>query len=139
MENYLVWMMFAAALAGAEMLSGTFYLLVYGMACAAGAAVAWFGFGLAPQYLVAASCAVLGTFWLRRNPIVRPAASSESLDIGQAVTLISWKSPTLARVRYRGADWDAELTDAPLPDCHTFFIVGQRGNTLLVDATPPQQ
>ncbi|WP_168163859.1 hypothetical protein [Jeongeupia sp. USM3] len=35
-----------------------------------------------------------------------------------------------------GADWDAEFAEPA--DRARFYIVGQRGNTLLLDTSPPQ-
>ncbi|WP_374352406.1 NfeD family protein [Chitinimonas sp.] len=150
MSAYLVWFVLAAVLAGLELLSGTFYLLLYGLACAMGGLLAWAGAGEAWQYGLSAVFAVAGTIWLRRRKFLKPAETSESLDIGQRVSVESWTGENTARVRYRGTGWDAELA-APLSAGNStdtvallvgtasladrpsvLFIVGQRGNTLLV-------
>ncbi|MGQ5522773.1 NfeD family protein [Chitinimonas sp. PSY-7] len=139
MDNYIIWFVLGLALAGAEMLVGGFYLLVCGIAAGLGGLVAWAGLGFPIQLLAAALCAIAGTFWLRRNPISRPGGP-QSLDLGQRVEVEHWKSATQLRVRYRGAGWDAELTSA-LSDNGAppteLYIIGQRGNTLLVAPTPP--
>ncbi|PHV12685.1 NfeD family protein [Chitinimonas sp. BJB300] len=138
MDNYIIWFVLGLALAGTEMLVGTFYLLVCGIAAGIGGIVALAGFSLPIQLLAAALCAVAGTLWLRRNPISRPTGP-QSLDLGQRVEVEHWKSATQLRVRYRGAGWDAELataiTDQDLPV--ELYIIGQRGNTLLVALMPP--
>ncbi|MDN3578253.1 NfeD family protein [Chitinimonas viridis] len=137
MENYLVWFVLAAALIGLEMLVGTFYLLVYGLACALGGVAAWAGLTVVPQLVVAALGAVSGTVWLRLHPMSARRKGSDSLDIGQRVEVESWKTDTQLRVRYRGTSWDAELL-APLSDRPTsLYIVAQRSNTWVVAAEPP--
>ncbi|WP_269531718.1 NfeD family protein [Chitinimonas sp. BJYL2] len=138
MENYAVWFILALALAGAEMLSGTFYLLMYAVAAGVGGLAAWAGLPVPAQLALAAACAVGGSMWLRKYPLQR-AAGPQSLDLGQRVEVETWHSPTSVRVRYRGTSWDGE-TDAPADESArpaTFYIVGQRGNTLLLSATPP--
>ena len=91
---------------------------------------------LVPQLLAAAACAIAGTLWLHKHPISRGKAVP-SLDLGQRVEVEQWKSATALRVRYRGAGWDAEVAEA-LPDqAVALYIVGQRGNTLLLASTPP--
>lgn len=140
MTPYMLWFVFALILAGAEMLTGTFYLLVYGGAAAVGGLAALAGLGTVPQLVAAALCAVAGTVWLRRHPISRKAAGSQSLDLGQRVEVEQWKSETVLRVRYRGTGWDAELAGPPAAPPErpaTLYIVGQRGNTLLLSSLPP--
>lgn len=141
MENYLIWFVLAAALIGLEMLVGTFYLLVYGLACALGGVAAWAGLPVVPQLVVGALGAVSGTVWLRLHPVSAKHKGSDSLDIGQRVEVESWKTDTHLRVRYRGTSWDAELQaplQAPLPDRPTsLYIVAQRSNTWVVSAEPP--
>jgi len=138
MENYLVWFVLAAALIGLEMLVGSFYLLMYGLACALGGVAALLGLPVVPQLGAVAIGGVAGTLWLRRQPINRQPGG-DSLDIGQQVKAEQWKSDSQLRIRYRGTTWDAEL-QAPLADRpDTLYIVGQRSNTFIVAAQPPQQ
>lgn len=142
MSPYLVWFALAVLLAGLEMLSGTFYLLLYGLACAIGGVIALLGLGDELQYAIAGLVAIAGTLWLRRRDFLKPAATSGSLDIGQKVEVESWRGEAAARVRYRGTRWDAELApqligspQAERPQ--VLYIVGQRGNTLIVAEAPP--
>ncbi|MBV8657102.1 MAG: NfeD family protein [Burkholderiales bacterium] len=137
MSNYILWFVFAALFAGLELLSGTFYLLLYGVSCVVGAVAALLGFNWNLQLIIAAICAVGATLWLRRHPIVRPAHGTQSLEIGQRVTVESWKTDTLLRVKYRGAGWDAELAQKVETRPDTLVITGQRGNTLIVSPEPP--
>jgi membrane protein implicated in regulation of membrane protease activity len=155
MSNYVYWFGLGVALAGFELLSGTFYLLLYGIAFGIGGLIALLGAGEMFQYGGAGLTAIVGTMWLRRRSFLKPATTAESFDIGQRVTVEQWTGEHAARVRYRGTGWDAELVE-PLADGSTtdtvallvgtasladrpavLYIVGQRGNTLLLSDQPP--
>lgn len=139
-QAYILWSVAALALAGIEMLVGTFYLLVWGLACGAAALAAYLGAGLPLQVVVGSAVGLAGTFWLRRHPITlrsRHPSQSDSLEIGQIVTVEHWESAQRARVRYRGTSWDAELTEAGAEKPAQLYIVGQRANLLLVATHPP--
>ena len=58
MQAYMVWWILAAVLVGVELTSGTFYLLVYGVAAAVAGVAAWLGAGMVVQLLTAAVIAV---------------------------------------------------------------------------------
>ena len=66
MSAYWIWWIAAAALVGAELLTGTFYLLVVGIALAFGGAAAWFDASVPLQWLIAAALGVIGTVMLQR-------------------------------------------------------------------------
>src|SRR6516165_5105819 len=53
MATYWMWWVVAAALIAAELLSGTFYLLMIGIAVACAGVAAWIGWDLAYQWLTA--------------------------------------------------------------------------------------
>ncbi len=65
MQAYVWWWILAAVLVGVELTSGTFYLLVYGIAAAAAGVAAWLGAGFVVQLLTAGVIAALGTLALR--------------------------------------------------------------------------
>ncbi|MFC4160279.1 NfeD family protein [Chitinimonas lacunae] len=137
-QPYALWLIAALALAGVEMLIGTFYLLVWGIGCAAAGVAAYFGADLPLQLVLGSAIGLAGTFWLRRHPLTRrPRGEADSLEIGQPVTVEHWQSAQRARVRYRGAGWDAELTGETDVQPQQLYIVGQRGNVLLVAPHPP--
>ena len=54
MQAYVVWWIVAAVLVAVELTSGTFYLLVYGIAAVVAGLAAWFGAGVTAQLLIAA-------------------------------------------------------------------------------------
>src|ERR1019366_2479536 len=90
METYLVWLAAGFVLVIAELVSGTFFLLVLGIAAFAGSAAAWFGLGFWLEALCSSVVAVAGVFWVRQQRKTRPQPDMASLDVGQAVTLDAW-------------------------------------------------
>ena len=133
-----VWWIAAAALVGAELLTGTFYLLAVGIAAAIGGAAAWLGAGLPLQYLVAGGLAVVLTIaahqWRRRQA---PPQQQRSLDVGQTVHVQMWNPDGTARVAYRGTLWDAELEAPGTPHADTLYIVATRGSVLVLSDRRP--
>ncbi len=143
MDLWIIWLVAGLALVIAELVTGTFYLLVIGMGAFAGALVAWFEGGLIAQSIVSGLIAVAGAYlvhlWHARQP--KTAEGSNFLDRGQAVVLEGWsnESARIARVKYRGSTWEARLShpeERPSPGS-TLYIEGQDGSTLLIAATPP--
>jgi membrane protein implicated in regulation of membrane protease activity len=140
MDAYLVWLAAGFVLVIAELVSGTFYLLILGIAAFIGSAAAWFGLGRWLQVLIAAAGAIGGMVWVHRQRKSNPQASMKSLDIGQAVTLDSWISQEqgVARVRYRDALWDAQVEgERAFAAGQILFIHDVAGSTLKVAGTKP--
>src|ERR1039457_2498437 len=111
METYLVWLAAGFVLVIAELVTGTFFLLVLGIAAFAGSATAWFGLGFWVEALCAAAVAIAGVSWVQRHRKTMPQPDMASLDVGQAVTLDAWvnREQGAARVKYRNTLWDAEV------------------------------
>ena len=102
----------------AELLTGTFYLLVMGIGAFAGAAIAWGGGSFFLQAFGACAVALLGTgVVLYFTPKRAATASDNLLDQGSPVELESWvdASTGLARVKHRGASWEARVVSASRP------------------------
>jgi membrane protein implicated in regulation of membrane protease activity len=140
MDAYLLWAVAGIVLIIVEMLTGTFYLLVLGIAALIAAGAAWFGLSLWVQAVVTAAVTVAGVMLVNRYRSRSAPASKRSLDIGQSVTLESWISEAdgLARVSYRNAQWEARVTGDRVPDGRVFYIHAVEGNTLVVSAAKPQ-
>ncbi|NMM80836.1 hypothetical protein B2J86_07800 [Acidovorax sp. SRB_14] len=137
-DSTLWWLMTGAAIV-AELLTGTFYLLMLAIGLAAGALAAHLGAEMAVQLVVAAVVgggAVFACYLVRRrSPGVQPAASNRdvNLDVGETVQVDAWNPDGTAQVRYRGAQWTVLLRpgNAPSPGLHRVAeVVGSR---LLVD------
>ncbi len=140
METYLVWLAAGFVLVIAELVTGTFFLLVLGIAAFAGSATAWFGLGFWVEALCAAAVAVAGVFWVRRQRKTGPQHDMASLDVGQAVTFDAWisREQGAARVKYRNTLWDAEVEgEREFDQGEVLFIRAVEGNTLKVAKRKP--
>lgn len=140
MDAYLLWLIVGIVLIIVEMTTGTFYLLVLGIAALAASAAAWFGQSFWVQAVITAAVAVAGVILVNRYRGKNVSAAKKSLDIGQSVTLESWISEAdgLARVNYRDAQWEARVTGERTPGGKVFYIHAVEGNTLLVSAARSQ-
>jgi membrane protein implicated in regulation of membrane protease activity len=144
MDLWVIWAVIGFVLVIAELVTGTFYLLVIGLGAFAGAVVAWMGGNALVQAGVAGAFAIVGVWlvhlWHRAQP-TEPPGRSNFLDRGQPVVLESWanEQARVARVKYRGTTWDARVLEAgaePVPGT-TLYIEGHEGGMLLVAAVPP--
>jgi membrane protein implicated in regulation of membrane protease activity len=138
MADYWLWWIVAIVLAGAELVTGTFYLLAIGVAFAIGGVAALLGASIALQWLVAGVLALVGTslahHWRRRRG--EPPSQPE-LDVGARVRVETWHADGTARVLYRGTHWDAVLASKATPRRSTMYIVATRGSTLVLGAEQP--
>jgi len=138
MATYVYWFLAGLILLGLEMVSGTFYLLVLGIALFIGGGAALAGLGAPLQFALAAMAGIVGTAILRK---LRPARSTvpdeQSLDIGQPVQVLIWHDNGTARVHYRGAEWDAEPESPDMPRDGTFYIKALRGAVLILTHNKP--
>jgi membrane protein implicated in regulation of membrane protease activity len=144
MELWLIWIVAGFALLIAELLTGTFYLLMVAAGAFAGAITAWMGGNELVQAIAASIVALAGAAAVHRwhsRQHKDPPGQSNFLDRGQAVILEGWanESANIARVKYRGAWWDAKL--AP-PGAHpatgsTLYIESLEGHMLVVATAPP--
>lgn len=137
--SYWTWWIAAAALIGAELVTGTFYLLAIGVAAALGGVAALLGAGAEVQFAVAGVLGVALTIAAHRWRLARATPPPQPpLDVGQAVRVEAWHADGTARVAYRGSDWDAELAAPDTPRAETMYIVATRGNVLVVADKKPQ-
>ena len=137
-NNPTLWWLAAGLLVAAELASGTFYLLMVALGCAAGALAAHAGLGATAQMLVAA---VVGagatTAWYLKRRQAPPPTSPESnpdvnLDIGQHLHVAHWAADGSARVHYRGASWAVRHAGCGAPQPGEHVIVALNGNELRV-------
>ena len=85
-------------LIGAELLTGTFYLLAVGIAVALGGVAAWLGAGVPMQFAIAGVLGVVLTIVAHRWRLARATPPPQpSLDVGQAVAGARRGTPTAPR------------------------------------------
>jgi membrane protein implicated in regulation of membrane protease activity len=139
MQPYLTWLLIGFGLIIVELLTGTFYLLMLGIAAFGAAAVAYFGQGFEVQVIVAVAVASAGCYGVHVYRAKHSKQQMASVDAGQPANFESWidQGGGLARVRYRGASWDArvdgqgELEPGALLyvknlEAHTLYVSRQR-------------
>jgi len=128
-----IWWMLGALLVGAELLTGTFYLLAVGIAFVLGGVVAWLGASIEVQLILGAvlsGAGMIAAHWWRAR-LGEPLRQA-SLDVGQSVRVEHWRKDGTARVMYRGALWDAEAATPQTPHADVMTIVATRGSTLIL-------
>jgi len=132
MTDYWTWWILAAVLVGAELLTGTFYLLAVGVAFVVGGIAAVLDVPLPLQLVVAGVVAVAATMVAHKWRGDRVPPPTPSFDLGQSVRVLDWNDDGSARVNYRGTQWNAELAEHGASRAETMYIVGTRGSTLVI-------
>jgi len=136
--TYWIWWVLAAVLIGAELFTGTFYLLAVGAAFILGGVAAWLGANPPTQLIIGGVFAVAGTIvahqWRRLHAMPAP---QPGLDIGQEVEVLDWRDDGKARVNYRGTQWDAEVAPPGIARARVMYIVDTRGSTLVIAERKP--
>jgi len=140
MEHYIIWLLIGFGLLIVELLTGTFYLLVLGIAAFGGAAAGWFGHGFPGQIIIAAAVAGIGSWMVHVYDARNTLRQMKPVDFAKPVTFEKWtnQQERLARVRYRDASWEAQVTDdAEVEAGGTLYVLSTEGNTLRVTKTRP--
>jgi membrane protein implicated in regulation of membrane protease activity len=127
MDAYWGWWIAAAVLAGAELVTNTFYLLAIAVALAAGGIAAFLGLPDEWQWAVAVALGIVLTFvahrWRARR--MQPGPQVQA-DIGNSVRVRHWNPDGSARVDYRGTQWTAELATPDTPRRESRLVVADR-------------
>ena len=130
------WLIAAVVLGLSELLVGTFYLLLLAIGALCGALVSFSGMGLSAQCFTAAVVILVGGIFLAKFHAKRKREEKptevDNLDIGQTVTVASWKEDRTASATYRGASWQVVAKEGVDLVPGTFKIVEVRGSKLVV-------
>jgi len=140
MDEDVLWAILGLTLVIVELLSGTFYLLVLGIAAFGAALAAWLGQGFPVQAVVAAGIAALGCYGVHVYRAKSATGQMAPVDAGQPASFENWvdQGARLARVSYRGASWDALVDgDAAIEAGALLYVVTANGNTLNVTTRRP--
>ena len=135
MEEDVLWAILGLALVIVELVSGTFYLLVLGIAAFGAALAAWLGQPFGVQAIVAAAISGLGCYGVHVYRAKNATEQMPHVDAGQSASFENWldQGARLARVRYRGTSWDALVEgDAAIEAGAMLYVVTANGNTLKV-------
>ena len=119
----------------AELLTGTFYLLMLALAAFGAAAAAWLGHEFGVQAVVAVAVAAIGCYGVHLYRARNQAGQMAPIDAGMPASFEAWidSGARLARVRYRGASWDALVEGAEsMEPGAMLYVLSADGNTLKV-------
>ena len=139
MEESTIWWLLAGGLVVAELLTGTFYLLMLAVGVGAAGLAAHLGASTTVQILTAALVgggSVVGWHALRRKRPGDPSARADrsvNLDVGETVMIEHWNPDGTTQVKYRGATWTAIHRTGVTPATGMHKVVELVGNRLLVE------
>jgi membrane protein implicated in regulation of membrane protease activity len=139
MTDTTLWWAVTGVLVAAELMTGTFYLLMLSIGAAVGALTAHAGFGPGAQIVsgaVVGGVAVLTTYMIKRRRPGDPPARAErsvNMDVGATVQIDNWAADGTAQIRYRGAPWTAMLRPGAAPRPGPHRVVELVGSRLLVE------
>jgi len=136
------WWVITGLLVVAELLTGTFYLLMLALGTVAGALGAHLGLAQTPQLVVTAlvgGASALIWHLVRLRKSAQPASSDPlaAMDVGQIVHVTKWDADGFARVNHRGSVWTSHLKhplpsgQLPLPG--SYRICAMQGNQLVLE------
>jgi membrane protein implicated in regulation of membrane protease activity len=140
MEEDLFWAILGLSLVIVELLTGTFYLLMLGIAAFGAALAAWLGQGFGVQAIVAAVLSGVGCYGVHVYRAKNATGQMAQVDAGQPASFENWvdQGARRARVRYRGASWDAQVEgEAVVESGAPLYVVSTHGNTLKVTDRRP--
>ncbi len=132
------WLLIAGLLVVAELMTGTFYLLLISLGMAAAAGAAYLGMGFTTQLVTAAVVGGGGTalWYLKRAnaPAGKPVRENAdvNIDIGERVQVDAWGADGTARVPYRGSTWTVRLAPGLAPTPGTYQVSAVEGNWLIL-------
>ena len=139
MEESTIWWLAAGAVVVAELLTGTFYLLMVAIGLVAAALAAHLGLPTTAQIVAAAVVgggAVVGWYYLNKKRPGDPSARADrsvNMDVGETILIEGWNADGTTTVKYRGATWTAIHRPGVTPSTGMHRVAELVGNRLLVD------
>lgn len=139
MDFATIWWIVTAALVAAELLTGSFYLLMFALGTASGALAAHAGLGINAQttiIILVDAAATVALFWWRKSTPQKKDTTNPNLhlDIGEIIQVDKWQADGTAQVQYRGAPWTVQFHEPrDLPQTGLHRIREVTGNRLIVE------
>lgn len=135
MNDTNIWWLVTGGLVVAELMTGTFYLLMLAIGAAAAALAAHLGMDVTTQLVTAALVGGAAVVLWRRRSLRREAQTPTELhlDIGETVEVDQWDAHGTAQVKHRGANWTAVCTAAQTPSPGTHRIQAIQGSRLVLE------
>ncbi len=139
MDYATFWWVITAALVAAELLTGSFYLLMLALGAVTAALVAHADLSLNTQIFAAILVDIVTTtaLFLRRkheHKSLDTADPNLHLDIGETIQVDNWQADGTAQVQYRGAPWTVQLAQSiKMPQAGSYRVREVNGNRLIVE------
>jgi membrane protein implicated in regulation of membrane protease activity len=133
-----IWWVLAVLVVIAELMTGTFYLLMISIGLVAGALAAHLGFALTPQIIIAALLGGGATLAWHLYKIKQPTAlraeanPDVNQDVGATVVVDTWNADGSASVKYRGALWAVVAAPGVAHYPGSYRVQEIKGSTLVV-------
>lgn len=132
----ICWVIIGLLLGAAEILVGSFYLLILALGAFATAYSATFeAVSLDAQCMVFSIVVVAGGYLVtkyREKLQKKRSAEAQDYDVGQTVSVTQWGEDGSARVQYRGASWTAVADENCERKSGQFVIVRVDGSRLII-------
>jgi membrane protein implicated in regulation of membrane protease activity len=140
MEQSTLWWILAGLAVAAELMTGTFYLLMFACGLIAAAIAAHLG---TSTFLQIAICAVVGgsatLAWhffksKKEAALAAPAQANRdvNMDVGETVQISDWRDDGTTSVRYRGAPWEVAVEEGTPREAGAYKIEKVVGSRLVV-------
>jgi membrane protein implicated in regulation of membrane protease activity len=136
-----IWWVLALVVVIAELMTGTFYLLMVSVGLVAGALAAHLGASLNAQIIIAALVGGGATLaWhlykIKQPGTVRAEANPDvNQDVGATVMVDAWRADGSASVKYRGAQWAVVAAPGVEQAPGSYRVLEVKGSTLVVQPT----
>jgi len=133
-----LWWLLAGIAVAAELMTGTFYLLMVALGLAAAALAAYGGVATGVQIVVAAIVGGGATavwHWKRaQHPKSAPFQENRdvNLDIGERVHVTAWDADGTSRINYRGSTWQARIQPGAVASPGVHRVAAVEGNWLVL-------
>jgi membrane protein implicated in regulation of membrane protease activity len=135
MDNSTLWLLVAGGLVIAELLTGTFYLLMLSLGATAASLMAYAGGTLTSQIVTAAAVggSAVVLWHLRQTKTNAAQDTNIHIDIGETITVDAWNAQGHAQVKHRGAQWTAVCREGASPEIGLHRISEMQGNRLVLE------
>ena len=138
MADSSIWWLLTGAVVAVELMTGTFYLLMFAIGLSAAAIAAHIGLNATLQLAIAALIgggSVVAWHFLRGKKMVGKHAeynSDVNMDIGRTVTVDAWQADGTSSIKYRGASWTVQLQSGSTVEPGSYLIEQVIGNRFIV-------
>jgi membrane protein implicated in regulation of membrane protease activity len=139
MAHSTIWWVLAGLIVTAELVTGTFYLLMISLGMVAAALAAHLGTSLVGQCVVAALVGGGATFawhvYKLKQPGVAKAEANRDVnqDVGAVVQVSKWNADGSASIKYRGAQWAVMAAPGVAHTAGSFRVREVIGSRLVVE------